>query len=124
MANDEPTNLRMGFGFVQARAAGAPYANPRPVRKVDWDLKIRQCERKLRDIIKNHPPVGGLVREIMGLRKSQGLPVCSSVELYHVVLFTRPKLAPPGYWEYAEREFGWLRPGHPWLSPQSKRDSA
>jgi len=30
MANDEPTSLRMGFGFPQARAAGAPYVPSRP----------------------------------------------------------------------------------------------
>lgn len=113
MANDPPTSMRMGFGFPQARAAGAPYVQPRPGWKMNWDLKNRQCERKLNDLLKQQPAVGELVKEIMEARKAQGLSLCSAVELYHVVLFNRPHLAPPGYWEYARKTYGWY-------SPQSK----
>ncbi len=114
MANDPPTSLRMGFGFPQARAAGAPYVQPRPGWKMNWDLKNSQCKRKLHDLVKQHPSVGVLVGEIMEARKVAGSPTCSAVELYHVVLYNRPHLAPPGYWDYALKTYGWIRP------PQSK----
>jgi hypothetical protein len=110
VANDEPTNLRMGFGFVQARASGAPYVGPRPAGKVNWDLKNKECERKLRNLRKQLPSIGALVRKIMEARKTQGLPPCSAVELYHVVLCHRPRLAPPGYWSYALNTYGWFGP--------------
>jgi hypothetical protein len=110
MANDPPTNLRMGFGFEQARAAGAPYVAPRPVSRVNWEIKCRQCAKKLRELAIQESSVGKLVREIMEARKVQGLTVCSAVELYHVVLFNRPHLAPSGYWDYAQKTYGWLRP--------------
>jgi hypothetical protein len=44
--NDPPTSLRRGFGFKQARSAGAPYRNPRPNYKVDFDLEERAAHKK------------------------------------------------------------------------------
>lgn len=110
MANDPPSALRMGFGFLEARAAGAPYVGPRPVWKINWDIRNKQAERKLRDLVKQHPSAGALVREVMEARKVQGLDVCKAAELYHVVLYNRPNLAPVGYWDYARKTFGWLSP--------------
>jgi hypothetical protein len=115
MANDAPTSLWMGFGFPQARASGAPYVRPRSVSKVNWDLKNKKCERKLGSLAKQHPTVETFIREIVELRKVKGLPACSAVELYHIVLFHHPKLSPPSYWEYALNEYGFLPPGHPLL---------
>lgn len=110
MANDPPTNLRMGFGFIQARAAGAPYVQPRSAWKMDWDVKNRQCKKKLNDLAKRYPPIGKLVKEIIEARKAQAMPLCSAVELYHVVLLNRPGLAPCGYWDYAKKTFGYFPP--------------
>src|SRR3974390_2635321 len=110
MANDPPTNLRMGFGFGQARAAGAPFVQPRPGWKMNWDLKNRQCNRKLNDLVRQDHSVGDLVKEIMVARKAQGMSLCSAVELYHLVLFNRPHLAPDDYWAYAPRTSGWVLP--------------
>ncbi len=55
MANDNPTSLRMGFGFAQARAAGAPYQAPPTASQMDWHLKERAAERELQKLTKDDP---------------------------------------------------------------------
>jgi hypothetical protein len=113
MANDEPTSLRMGFGFPQARAAGAPFVPSRPGWRMNWDVKCRECEKKLRDLVVQYPSVGVLIKKIVEAQKANGRQVWA-VEIYHLVLYKRPHLAPSGYWQYAKRTYGWDGP------PQSK----
>lgn len=110
MANDDPTNQRMGFGFVQARAAGAPYVQPRPGWRMNWEVKCSQCARRLRDLVEQDPSVGELVREIIDTRKHQQMDAASAVEMYHLVLCNRPGLAPSDYWDYALKTYGWSGP--------------
>jgi hypothetical protein len=107
MANDPPTNLRMGFGFTQARASGAPYVRPRSSGEMDWDLKNRQSLRKLNDLVKQHPSLKVLIEKILEAWKAEHSRSPSGVELYYLVLRNRPKLAPSGYWDYVENTYGW-----------------
>jgi hypothetical protein len=72
MANDNPTSLKMGFGYQQARAAGAPYVAPRPVSTVNFLLNERTAEKEIRDLIRRHSFVGPLVREIIEVQKLDG----------------------------------------------------
>jgi hypothetical protein len=65
MANDQPTNLRMGFGFQQARAAGAPYQAPHTAAQMDFHLKERAAQRELRALVESEPSNGALVRKII-----------------------------------------------------------
>jgi hypothetical protein len=47
MANDPPTNLRMGFGYHQARAAGlGGIRGSRSPRQVNRDIEERKANRK------------------------------------------------------------------------------
>ena len=57
MANGNPTSLRMGFGFGQARAAGAPYQAPPTSNQMDWHLKEKVAERELQKLTKDHPAI-------------------------------------------------------------------
>jgi hypothetical protein len=76
---------------------------------MDWDVKCRKCERKLRELVKQDPSVGTLVQEIMEAQKV-AKHESSAVEMYHLVLYNRPNLAPAGYWEYASQNYGWVPP--------------
>jgi hypothetical protein len=67
-----PSNLRRGYGFQEARAAGAPYVRPRPGWKMNWDVESRKVERKLRRLVKEQPSLECLVREIIEEQKAQG----------------------------------------------------
>jgi hypothetical protein len=56
MANDEPTNLRMGFGYREARASGLTgFQEERSPRQVNRDLKANQIARRLRDEVSKDP---------------------------------------------------------------------
>jgi hypothetical protein len=69
MANDLPSHLRMGFGFGQAKAAGAPYAAPATADQMNFHLKERAAERKLRDLRIKYPEIGPLIREYVQYEK-------------------------------------------------------
>jgi hypothetical protein len=53
MANGNPTSLRMGFGFAQARAAGAPYQAPPTASQMDWHVKEKAAKRELQKLTKS-----------------------------------------------------------------------
>lgn len=127
MANDPPTNLRMGFGFTQARAAGAPYVRPRSGYLMDWDIKERSYKAALNVLVKEDTSIGKLVQAKMEIMKGGvvwiGNSWCfqldqedrySATYLYYFVLYDRPELAPKGYWNDIQGKYGWPVP------PQSK----
>jgi hypothetical protein len=123
MANDPPTNQRMGFGFPQARAAGAPYVRPRPGYAMDWDINERRYEKELAAIVRRNPSIRAVVREKMETMKtgvywlhrgscfqlSQDLR-SSATFLYYFVLYARPDLAPKGYWDRVRKKYGMESP--------------
>ena len=63
MANDPPSHLRMGFGFQQARAAGAPYAAPPTPDQMNFHLREKAAEKKLRTLVLKKPSLAVLVRQ-------------------------------------------------------------
>jgi hypothetical protein len=65
MANDPPTNQRMGFGFQQARAAGAPYVPPGSPSSYNYEVAERQAAKELRELIEQNPALGRRVQEII-----------------------------------------------------------
>jgi hypothetical protein len=122
MANDPPTNQRMGFGFPQARAAGAPYVSPRSGYAMDWDVNERRHQKELAALVKLHPSIRTLARQIMEKMKTgtywigggcfQLTPEfrTSSTMLYYFILYARPDLAPKGYWERVRKKYKWAVP--------------
>src|SRR5258708_7743753 len=60
MANDDPTNLRMGFGYHQARAAGLKgiqaSRSPKQVNRIIEENKTeRDAVKLIRQTVKNDP---------------------------------------------------------------------
>ena len=120
--NDHPTSLRRGYGFPEARAAGAPYVRPRSGYEMDWDVKDRHYEKELRALRKRDLSVEKLVLEKIEAMKSKEniylRKMCfqmqgrrgSATLLYYFVLYDRPDLAPDGYWTYVQEQFGWEVP--------------
>jgi hypothetical protein len=72
MANDNPTSLRMGFGYQQAKAAGAPYLAPRPVSTVNFLLNERTAEKEIRALVGRYEFLEPLVREMIEVQKLDG----------------------------------------------------
>jgi hypothetical protein len=65
MANDRPTNLRMGFGFGEARAAGAPFVTPPTTNQMNWHLKEKAAEKELRELRETFPNIDGALKTII-----------------------------------------------------------
>ena len=65
MAMDGPSNRRMGFGFQQARAAGAPYTRPRTAGQMDFALKEKAAEKEIRALVEMNPSLGPTVRQFI-----------------------------------------------------------
>jgi hypothetical protein len=120
MRNDPPTNLRRGHGFQQARAAGAPYVNPRPGYAMDWDVNERRYEKELAAIVRRDPSTGALVRRIIEKMKTGFYNVTpgyyfeiipnlrsSATLLCYFVLYLRPDLAPKDYWDRIRKNYKW-----------------
>jgi|HubBroStandDraft_6_1064221.scaffolds.fasta_scaffold1692475_1 hypothetical protein len=103
--NDPPTSFRRGYGFSQARSAGAPYVPPRPAWKVNWDIRAKRAEKNLRELLKQHPSIKPLVLKIIEAQKGQARAMWT----YHCVLLNRPDLAPSDYWD-STAWLGWPRP--------------
>jgi hypothetical protein len=71
MANDPPTNLRMGFGFQQARTAGAPYQRPSTAAQMDFRLKEKKAEKELRKLVESNPASADQVRKLIEKFRSE-----------------------------------------------------
>lgn len=66
MANDDPTSLRMGFGYHQARAAGlGGVREARSPRQVNQHINSAQMARKLRAEVMNDGEWGPLVKHLI-----------------------------------------------------------
>jgi hypothetical protein len=74
MTNDPPTSLRMGFGFQQARAAGAPYRAPRTVWGVNFETRERRAEKEIASLAKRYPSLKKRFAEIVREAKAQEYP--------------------------------------------------
>jgi hypothetical protein len=71
MANDDPTNLRMGFGYEQARVAGLTgFQNAPTASEMNWHLEWEAATKVLRHIVHNHPEMGDLVRKIIAAQRA------------------------------------------------------
>lgn len=127
MRNDPPTNLRRGHGFREARAAGAPYIQPRPIYRANWDIEDRRCGELLKALIRAEPSIGILAQEKMEAMKTGVVWVrpdyafeitrqwCGSAAmLYYFVLYDRPEFASKEYWDRVRKKYQWPVP------PQSK----
>jgi hypothetical protein len=78
MANDDPTSLRMGFGYHQARAAGmSGFEEPPSESRMNFDLRWKAKEKELRTLVEQNPSIGPIVREII---KRQTAANCYSVD--------------------------------------------
>src|SRR5437588_12245948 len=55
----------MGFGFQQARAAGAPYQPPSTPKKMVLRLKERAAEKEIRTLVERNPSIGPIVRNLV-----------------------------------------------------------
>lgn len=65
MANGNPTSLKMGFGFPQARAAGAPYQAPPTANQMDFHLKEKAAERELRKLARDCPFIRAQLADVV-----------------------------------------------------------
>jgi hypothetical protein len=56
MANDPPTNLRMGFGYHQARQSGmGGIRQDRSPNQVNREIDERQIAKQIREVIESDP---------------------------------------------------------------------
>jgi hypothetical protein len=69
MANANSTSLRMGFGFLQARAAGAPYQAPPTASQMDWHLKEKAAGRELQKLTRDHPDIRSQLAAVVTTEK-------------------------------------------------------
>jgi hypothetical protein len=51
--NDRPTNLRMGFGYKQAKDSGIPFLPQRPLYEVNERIRQNSLCQKIEEICKN-----------------------------------------------------------------------
>ena len=65
MANHPPSGLRMGFGFQQAKASGAPYVAPPTADQMNFHLKERTAEKELRTLREGYPEFDNLIRDLI-----------------------------------------------------------
>jgi hypothetical protein len=75
------------------------------------DIKTRDEEKELRELVKQHPSIEPMVRKIIEALKTRNQ--LSPSRLLYNVYYKRPDLAPAGYWGSVSR-FGWTSP------PESK----
>lgn len=92
-----PSTLRRGHGFKEARAAGAPYVKPRTGWQMDSDVQWRHAEKEVRKLVERDKSIEPLVRELIADQKKRNS--YNAHELLFEVLWNRPDLAPPSYWE-------------------------
>src|SRR5258708_7961918 len=104
MANDDPTSLRMGFGYQQARAAGVTgFKSPPSVSKMNFHLSEAAATRKLQDIRQRHPSIEKFLRRVIEVQTAAKRGTAG--EIYHALLYNKPDLAPPGYWDKMPKLF-------------------
>jgi hypothetical protein len=104
MANDPPTNLRMGFGYQQARASGVTgFKSPPKPWEMNFHIKWAAAEKTLRRIVKRDPSIKPLVHKFIGQQKAVG--EYSAENILYAVLWTRPDLAPAGYWDLLPKAY-------------------
>jgi hypothetical protein len=94
MANDDPTSLRMGFGYQQARASGVTgFESPSSPYRMNFLMQWRAAEKKLRKIIERNPSLEPIVREIIAAQTVAG---CWSIDQIIAELWYR-KLIPDSF---------------------------
>lgn len=93
MANDRPTSLRMGFGFEEARGAGAPYQAPPTVGQMNSHIRERQAEKELRSLVELYPHASKFVLEVIKANSA----TCSAQVIAFFVKFSLAKEAKSGF---------------------------
>jgi hypothetical protein len=63
----------MGFGFQQARAAGAPYDAPGTASSYNWGVRERQAEKEIRQILKDYPQATPRIAKLIKNRPTVNL---------------------------------------------------
>ena len=104
MANDDPTSLRMGFGYQQARAAGVTgFKSPPSVSQMNFHLSEAAATKKLRAIRQQHPSIEKFLLKVIEIQTAAGLGTAE--QIYYALLYNKPDLAPPGYWDSMSKLF-------------------
>lgn len=62
---DGPKSGRMGFGYRQARDAGAPYTRQRPWYETGAELADRHTARDLRKLVEENPHLSSPIKEMI-----------------------------------------------------------
>jgi hypothetical protein len=115
MANDDPTSLRMGFGYQQARRAGMTgFKSPPSVAEMNLHLSEAAATRKLQAIVQRHPSIKNFLRKVMDVQKAAGFGTAE--QIYYALLYNRPDIAPAGYWDKMPKIF--------WPEKQKWREAA
>jgi hypothetical protein len=98
MANDDPTSLRMAFGYQQARAAGVTgFKSPPSVSEMNFHLSEAAATKNLRAIRQQHPSIEKLLLKVIEIQTAAGLGTAG--DIYYALLYNKPDLAPNGYWD-------------------------
>jgi hypothetical protein len=63
VASDDPTTLRMGFGYPQARASGAPFRQPRSPSAVNYHWRESAANKDLRALVNQFPSLAPIVQQ-------------------------------------------------------------
>jgi hypothetical protein len=80
MANDPPTNLRMGFGAKDAVRSGIRGFRVKSTSQLNASVAWEREQEEIRQIVKEHPELGDLVREIVA-RQTERRLWCTTVIL-------------------------------------------
>jgi hypothetical protein len=65
MANDQPTSLRMGCGGKDALRSGISGFRVKSTSQLNAVVGWEREQAEIREIIKNHPELGDIVREMV-----------------------------------------------------------
>jgi hypothetical protein len=66
MSNDDPTSLRMLFGYEQARTAGVVgFSGSRTAWQMDFDLKESKARKEIRALVGRNPSFEPRVRQLI-----------------------------------------------------------
>jgi hypothetical protein len=98
MRNDDPTNLRRGFGYLEARASGVTgFESPPNSGKMSWHLECAAAEKRIAELSNADPSIIPFLLDLRAKLKEEEQN--SAPWLLANAYWERPDLAPPGYWD-------------------------
>jgi hypothetical protein len=77
--NDPPSNLRMRFGYKEAKDAGVPFVPPKSGKRMNEDIKVQRAIRHMQRLAEEDPAY----KSFIGFKLVAG---CNVFQVYDEVL--------------------------------------